>query len=211
MKLKAKWMGLAVTGVALSGCGALLGLDQFTEGSGTTGTSTGTGGATTSSTSSATGGSECTGVETQSCYDFDAALIGKGICKGGTKTCKDGVFGACEGQVGPSAEDCSKPEDENCDGVACSETIWSKEFGELTASVKNFAIVEDLAVLASGNILVTGVFTSSINFGSTPATELTSSPTGASLFLAELAPDGSHVWSERFQPQGDGALGLPHK
>ena len=129
MKLKAKWTGLALTGAALSGCGALLGLDEFTEGSGGAGTSTGT----TSSTSTVTGGGECTGVDTQSCYDFDAAMLGKGVCKGGAKTCKNGVFGACEEQVGPSAEDCSKPEDEDCDGVACSEAIWSKEFGELTA------------------------------------------------------------------------------
>ena len=67
MKLKAKWLDVVLAGAALSGCGALLGLDEFTEGSTTTGTSTGPGGATTSSTSSGTGGSECIGAETQSC------------------------------------------------------------------------------------------------------------------------------------------------
>ncbi|MEP7119854.1 MAG: hypothetical protein ABJE95_03045 [Byssovorax sp.] len=154
-----------------------------------------------------TGGGECTGAETQSCYEFDAATLGKGVCKGGTKSCKGGVFGACEGQVGPSAEDCSKPEDEDCDGVACSEAIWSKEFGEASSPDKNFADVEDLVVLANGNILVAGVFTSSINFGPTAATLLVCTPGHSNLFLAELGADGSHIWSERFEPQGDAALG----
>jgi len=42
MKLKAKWMGFVLAGAGLSGCGALLGLDEFTEGTGGSGTSTGT-------------------------------------------------------------------------------------------------------------------------------------------------------------------------
>ena len=192
-------MGLALAGAALSGCGALLGLDEFTEGAGGSGTGTGS-----TSTSTVTSGGACTGAETQPCYEFDAATLGKGVCKGGTKTCKDGVFGACEGQVGPSAEDCSKPDDESCDGVACSEAVWSKQFGDATPAAKNLAAVEDLAALANGNVLVAGVFTSSINFGPTAATTLTTSPGNVSIFLAELGPDGSHVWSKRFETQGDG-------
>ena len=207
MKLDAKWMGFALAGAALSGCGAILGLDEFKEGSGgsSTGTGTGTGGMA-SSTSAVTGSGECTGVESRTCYDFGAATLGEGVCKGGMKTCKDGVFGACEGQVGPSTEDCSKPEDENCDGVACSEAIWSKEFGDVSSVDKNFAAAEDLVVLANGHILITGVFTSSINFGPTPATSLVCTPGHSNLFLAELGPDGSHIWSERFETQGDAVL-----
>lgn len=197
MKLKAKWMGLALTGVALSGCGALLGLDEFTEGAGGAGTGTSTS-AETSSTS--TGGGECTGVETQTCYEFDAATLGKGVCNGGTKTCKDGVFGACEGQVGPSAEDCSKPEDENCDGVACSEAIWSEQFGG-----GDTAFTSDLATDPTGNVLVAGTFTGNLNFGSTAGTNL-DVLSGSAMFLAKLGPDGSHVWSKSFAPKGDAAI-----
>ena len=102
MNLTAKWMGLALADTRLSGCAAILGLDEFTEGAGGSGTSTttGAGGATSStststvtststSTSGGTGGAPaCQGSETIAC---DTGL--KGICAPGTKTCASGQFG----------------------------------------------------------------------------------------------------------------------
>lgn len=105
LKLKAKWIGLALTGTALTGCGAILGLDEFTEGAGGsgTGTTTGAGGANSSTTTSTgastssgsssgattsagTGGAPaCAGTESLPC---DTGL--KGVCAPGTKTCAAG-------------------------------------------------------------------------------------------------------------------------
>ena len=40
----------------------------------------------------------------------------KGECKAGTQTCVNGQWGACTGEVLPSAEICGNNADENCDG-----------------------------------------------------------------------------------------------
>jgi N-acetylneuraminic acid mutarotase len=44
-----------------------------------------------------------------------------GQCRAGTQTCVAGgtAWSACEGRVLPEPEDCSRPGDEDCDGVAC--------------------------------------------------------------------------------------------
>ena len=39
-----------------------------------------------------------------------------GACVPGKRTCKDGVFGPCEGGIGPTAEKCDG-EDNNCNGI----------------------------------------------------------------------------------------------
>ena len=41
-----------------------------------------------------------------------------GICKPGTATCANGVWGSCVGAVMPAARDCTSALDNNCDGVA---------------------------------------------------------------------------------------------
>src|SRR6185437_11770444 len=41
-----------------------------------------------------------------------------GICKPGTATCANGVWGSCVGAVMPGARDCTSALDNNCDGVA---------------------------------------------------------------------------------------------
>ena len=54
------------------------------------------------------------------CYEGPEGTEDVGVCRGGTKTCgADGkVWSACAGQVVPAAEDYSRPEDEDCDGLA---------------------------------------------------------------------------------------------
>ncbi|MFN3202856.1 MAG: MopE-related protein, partial [Bradymonadia bacterium] len=52
---------------------------------------------------------------TVACYEGPAGTDGQGICQGGQRTCADGGFGACVGQVLPAAEICDGI-DQNCDG-----------------------------------------------------------------------------------------------
>lgn len=71
--------------------------------------------------------------------------------------------------------------------------VWSKRFG---GAVEQFAT--GVAVDASGDVLVSGWFAGSIDFGGGPLI----SPGPSSGFVAKLGPDGSHLWSRSFGPQG---------
>jgi hypothetical protein len=53
---------------------------------------------------------------TQACYTGPGGTSGVGVCHGGTQTCTNGTFGACVGQVVPSAETCDGL-DNDCNGV----------------------------------------------------------------------------------------------
>ncbi len=52
---------------------------------------------------------------TQTCFDGDEALIGKGECTSGVRTCTEGFWTPCIGQVIPVPEYCDY-RDNNCDG-----------------------------------------------------------------------------------------------
>ena len=58
----------------------------------------------------------CTNGQTVSCYSGTEETKNKGECKAGTQTCVNGQWGACTGEVLPSAEICGNNADENCDG-----------------------------------------------------------------------------------------------
>ena len=58
----------------------------------------------------------CTNGQTISCYSGTEETKNKGECKAGTQTCSNGQWGACVGEVLPSAEVCGNNIDENCDG-----------------------------------------------------------------------------------------------
>ncbi|HYO70214.1 MAG TPA: kelch repeat-containing protein [Archangium sp.] len=62
----------------------------------------------------------CQEGETQPCYGGPEGTEGVGVCRGGTTTCVAGgtAWSACEGQVLPAAEDYTRPEDEDCTGMA---------------------------------------------------------------------------------------------
>jgi hypothetical protein len=211
MKQQAKWIGLAVAGTAISGCSAILGLDQFSEGAGGsgTGTTTGAGGSTstasasattgdatstgssTASSSSGTGGAPaCQGSETMPC---DTGL--KGVCATGTKTCTAGQFSACVEDVASTPEDCKKPGDENCDGIACSDCVWSFLAGD--ASDQSLM---SLAIDPQGNIFIAGTFAGSLKLLNViPANSVTlNSFGGDDLFLAKLDPAGNALWAKHF-------------
>mgnify|MGYP001583591971 FL=1 len=58
----------------------------------------------------------CTSGQTISCYTGATETKGVGICKAGIQTCTNGQWGACVGEVLPTAEICGDGKDNNCDG-----------------------------------------------------------------------------------------------
>ena len=51
----------------------------------------------------------------ESCYDGDVSTLNRGPCVRGARTCVDGDWGECVGQVVPAAETCNG-RDDDCDG-----------------------------------------------------------------------------------------------
>jgi hypothetical protein len=71
--------------------------------------------------------------------------------------------------------------------------IWSQRFGDDT-----FDTAVDVAVDSTGNVIVTGYFHRTINFG---GNVLTSSGE-TDLYLAKFDPSGTHIWSVKFGDVG---------
>src|SRR4051812_23693232 len=115
------------------------------------------------------------------------------------QTCKpDGsAFGACMGEVLPTAENCLTAQDENCDGMtlACAAPLWSKQFGASSDDV-GFDVAVDTF---SGNVVTTGYFKGSVDFG---GGALTSTAQSEDIYIAKYDPAGAYLWSKR---AGDGA------
>ncbi|MBI3249129.1 MAG: VCBS repeat-containing protein [Deltaproteobacteria bacterium] len=62
-------------------------------------------------------GRQCTGGQTQACYEGPDGTPGVGLCQAGLRTCQpDGTYGACLGQVLPQTEICGNKIDEDCNG-----------------------------------------------------------------------------------------------
>ena len=51
----------------------------------------------------------------QPCYTGPGGTVGKGVCRGGTRSCAGGRWGGCQGEVVPVAESCNG-KDDDCDG-----------------------------------------------------------------------------------------------
>lgn len=66
---------------------------------------------------------------------------------------------------------------------------WSRGFGSTGSDVGNAAAMD-----ASGNIVVTGPFTGSVDFGGGVLNDVG----GTDIFVAKYTAAGSHVWSKRF-------------
>jgi hypothetical protein len=151
-----------------------------------------------SSTTSSSGGDGgvplCVPGAMQSCYDGPAGTEGKGICTAGMQTCAgDGAsWGPCVDEVLPKPEDCATPEDEDCDGKTPSckcSLLWSKRFGGIDNQYAAGVVTD-----TSGNVIVTGYFTGSVDFGGGALT----SAGGNDIFVAKLNANGDHMWSKRF-------------
>jgi hypothetical protein len=67
--------------------------------------------------------------------------------------------------------------------------IWSQAFGDFDSQFGS-----SVAVDGAGNVLLTGSFGGTVDFGGGPLT----SAGGADIFQAKFDPSGDHIWSQRF-------------
>jgi hypothetical protein len=67
--------------------------------------------------------------------------------------------------------------------------IWSRAFGSSGSDIA-YSVATD----PSGNILFTGSFQNTVDFGGTPLTSMG----GNDIFLCKFDPTGTHLWSRRF-------------
>jgi hypothetical protein len=68
--------------------------------------------------------------------------------------------------------------------------LWAKSFGDA-----NVQLGQGLAVDGSGNVVVTGDFAGTVDFGGGP---LTSPGTGHNVFVLKLAANGDYLWAKGF-------------
>lgn len=159
-----------------AGCAVILGLDEFHDAD-----AEGSGGPPNNQ--------PCEPRTTAACYSGPEGTEGHGLCQAGTKTCReDGSgYGECVGEVLPqSAEVCSQPGDEDCDGIPCSDALWSRSYG----STNDEAPIK-LAIDGQGNIFLLGTFTDTLSIGA----ETLTSEGGPSYFIAKLDSTGTVIWA----------------
>ena len=144
------------------------------------------------------GATTCTPSQTQVCYGGPEQTESVGVCKAGTQTCTaDGEWGPCAGEVLPGQEDCSAPTDEDCNGYACGETLWVKQFGVQSTS----AYPADVAVdRQTGDIYVAGHFSGTLPIGSDT---LASQSAPSVAFLAKFDGQGTPLWTKQFGEMND--------
>ncbi|WP_437578126.1 hypothetical protein [Sorangium sp. So ce887] len=169
-----------MTALLVSGCGTLLGLDEFTD-------------AAAPGSSGAGGGdaAPCERGDTRPCYEGASETEGVGLCAPGTQTCGgDRTWGACEEQVLPSEEDCNQRGDEDCDGVGCSDVLWAR-----MSSAGFDRTATSVAISPRGDrIALAGLYVGELNFGLDATTALPEQP-DMGIFLAVFDGAGNHVYS----------------
>jgi hypothetical protein len=185
-----------------SGCGALLGLDDFENApsSASTGAGAAASGGAGGSGASASGGTggapePCEPGTMESCYEGPPGTETNGLCKAGTHTCsQDGVFGACNGQVLPEVERCSDEADEDCSGFDCAR--WSAIYGD-AGNVFSAGV----AATPGGDVYLAGNFSGSATFGSRTITAANNDA-----FLVALDGTGEAKWTRKIGAAGDQAI-----
>ncbi|MCG8557953.1 MAG: SBBP repeat-containing protein, partial [Proteobacteria bacterium] len=84
-------------------------------------------------------------------------------------------------------------------GTGMASGPWSKRFGGPGPDANN-----DLAVDAAGNVVLTGSFEGTVDFGG----GILSSEGTRDIFVAKYDPAGNHLWSKRFGGSGGSASGV---
>ena len=139
------------------------------------------------------GGTACSPGQTRDCYSGTEQTADIGTCKSGTQTCNaDETWGTCEGEVLPAIEDCSEPEDEDCSGYGCGDTMWVQQFGALSTVTSSGGVGVDSR---TGDIYFTGTFSGSLTIGSN---NLDSQGEGHVAFLAKFDRFGTPLWAKQF-------------
>ncbi|WP_437636656.1 hypothetical protein [Sorangium sp. So ce854] len=173
-----------------TGCGLILGLDDFEDASPQ--------GSQSSGGSSAT--DACRPEASESCYGGPPGTEDVGLCRSGTRTCDNSgeMWGACQGEVLPQQESCSSTEDENCDGHDCA--LWARTAETLDSKARISSVVVD----KQDNTISAGSFTGSIPFGAEPlAGAEHTEPSSLDAFIVSLDITGSHRWSRQFGDEMD--------
>ena len=182
--LSAVVVAASLGGVATTACDPV---DRNFENTGGSGGSGGFGGS----------GQVCEPGTSEACYTGTPGTEDIGACKRGTHTCLPSGMGydECGGEVVPTTEICTTAIDEACDGpnpVECPPLahVWSKSFGGMGEDATTALAVDP----ATGDVIVTGYFRNTIDFGGNPM-----GSTGSNdIFLARFTADGTHLWSKRF-------------
>ncbi len=131
----------------------------------------------------------CTPGDTLDCYDGPTGTEGKGLCKGGKKTCNSQgtSYGACSGEVLPLPVDlCSTTGDDDCDGsnMPClDDSLWTKAWNQEIDPV--------ITVAPSGNITMTGSIDDTIDFG---AGAFSPPGPGRSALVVTFDKTGKELW-----------------
>ena len=127
-----------------------------------------------------------------SCYEGPPNTENVGICASGFKVCSE--LGkeetACLQQILPKLEDCSTPEDDDCNASPNDQCpIWGVSFGGL-GDQRVWGVAAD----PSGSIVVVGELKGWASFD---AQELTSAG-GSDVLVVKLSSKGDVLWSRRF-------------
>ncbi|MDI1484647.1 hypothetical protein [Polyangium sp. y55x31] len=164
---------------------------------GTGGMGTGGAGGMGGTSSASSGAQICVPGAMKSCYDGPGGTEGVGTCLGGMSTClPDGSgFGPCEGEVLPATDDCKTAVDEDCNGANATcpgSTSWSRRFGS-NIMEQTEEKLGGLAVDAGGDVLITGDYLRSMDFGG----GLLLGNVGYNLdgFVAKLDGTGQPIWA----------------
>lgn len=143
------------------------------------------------------GNNSCVADTQEACYSGPEGTLEIGLCRAGVHVClQDGSgFGECGGEVVPQAENCLTLDDEGCDGpnpVECPTLGhgWSKSFGGMNEDVISAIAIDP----ANGDIVATGYFPDTIDFGGGPLPSTGSTD----FFVARFDALGNHLWSKRF-------------
>lgn len=125
-----------------------------------------------------------------SCYTGPAGTLGVGRCTAGVTGCNATGAAACLGQQLPVREDCSTPEDDDCDGsTACPDF---QDVLSLGGTGGDAAL--DVALDSGGNTLLLGKGEGTLTL---QGAQVTLSP--KDLFVAKFGLLGEHLWHAPIQ------------
>jgi hypothetical protein len=141
----------------------------------------------------------CTSRAGSSCYGGPSWTQGVGICRGGTVACD--LFGnvACAGQQLPLPEDCSTPEDDDCDGLVneCQSVQWVW-LPTQSSVCRGMATLKSQTGDGEGNLVLAVTVHGQVDFGGVPL-----SGNGRGFHVLKFNASRQPLWNVSFS----GALG----